>query len=262
MRGRQLAWRLWYEALAVRLRKPEWAFMNYGYAPLDAERAAVVLEAGDESDRLCIQLYEQALAQADLRGADVLEVGSGRGGGASYLNRYRRPRSMTGLDFSRSAVSLCTTSRREPGLIFVHGDAQAMPFPDESFDAVVNVESSHCYASMAAFLAEVHRVLRPGGAFFWADLRDRGDVDDLHAHFDAAALTLEHEREITEEVLLALRLDNDRKNDLIDTWIPRVARRPFRRFAGIEGSRTYARFEARDLRYFTARLVKENPGLA
>jgi len=259
MGGRQVAWRLWYEALAVRLRKPEWAFMNYGYAPLDPRPAPVALEARDEADRLSIQLYEHALANADLGGADVLEVGSGRGGGASYVNRYHRPRSMTGLDFSRSAVSLCNRSRREPGLVFVHGDAQAMPFPDESFDAVVNVESSHCYDSMEAFLAEVHRVLRPGGAFFWADLRDRGDIDALHGHFGATALTLQDSGEITDAVLLALRLDNDRKSDLIDTWVPRAVRRPFRRFAGIEGSRTYARFEAGELRYLTAHLTKEGP---
>jgi len=56
-------------------------------------------------------------------------------------------------------------------------------------------------------------------------------------------------------------LDTDRKDDLIDTWIPRIARRPFRRFAGIEGSRTYACFEARDLRYFTARVVKRTRAL-
>lgn len=256
MSKRQLAWRLCYETLAVRLRKPEWAFMNYGYAPLEPDPEPVVLDAPDEADRLSIQLYEHTLARSDLRGADVLEVGSGRGGGASYVNRYRHPRSMTGLDFSRSAVALCNRSRREPGLLFVHGDAQSMPFPDETFDAVLNVESSHCYDSMGDFLAETHRVLRPGGTLFWADLRDRHDVEALHRAFDASALALRNEQEITAEVLLALRLDNDRKSNLIDTWIPRAVRRPFRRFAGLEGSRTYARFEAGELRYLTAQLAK------
>jgi ubiquinone/menaquinone biosynthesis C-methylase UbiE len=46
-----------------------------------------------------------------------------------------------------------------------------MPFPDASFDAVINVESSHCYPSMGRFLSEVHRVLRPRGSLLFADLR-------------------------------------------------------------------------------------------
>jgi ubiquinone/menaquinone biosynthesis C-methylase UbiE len=45
----------------------------------------------------------------------------------------------------------------------VHGDAENLPFPQVSFDAVINVESAHCYGSIERFLAEVHRVLRPGG---------------------------------------------------------------------------------------------------
>ena len=63
-----------------------------------------------------------------------------------------------------------------PGLAFEVGDAERMPFPDASFDAVVNVESSHCYPSMPAFLSEVRRVLRPGGHFLYADLRPRTDL--------------------------------------------------------------------------------------
>ena len=96
----------------------------------------------------------------------MLEVGSGRGGGASYLSRYLRPRSVTGLDLSQKAVDLCNRHRKAPGLAFTRGDAQSMPFADSSFDAVVNIESSHCYPSMGKFLSEVHRVLRRAAAFF------------------------------------------------------------------------------------------------
>ena len=89
MTARQVGWRACYELLAVRVRKPEWPFMNYGYAPLTLTEPHLSLEAADEPDRLCIQLYDQAIGGTDLRDQDVLEVGSGRGGGSSYLARYR-----------------------------------------------------------------------------------------------------------------------------------------------------------------------------
>lgn len=164
MSARQLAWRVLYEVLAARVQRPEWAFMNYGYA-MPAGDVGPALESADEPDRLCIQLYAHVLSGTELRGADVLEVGCGRGGGSSFIARYRGPRTTTGLDLSRKSIALCRRHRRAPGLSFVQGDALAMPFADHSFDVVVNLESSHCYDSMDDFLAEVHRVLRPGGSF-------------------------------------------------------------------------------------------------
>jgi ubiquinone/menaquinone biosynthesis C-methylase UbiE len=118
------------------------------------------LRSSDERDRLCIQLYLYAIDNCDLRDRDALEVGSGRGGGASYISRYLQPRSMTGMDFSQEAVRLCNRHRLAPGLAFVCGDAQSMPFPASAFDAVINIESSHCYESMETLLAEVRWVLR------------------------------------------------------------------------------------------------------
>ena len=229
--------------------------MNYGYAPLEPA-PPLRLEVEDEPDRLCIQLYRHAVGAVDLDEKDVLEVGSGRGGGASYLSRYFRPRSVTGLDFSQEAVDLCNRYRTAPGLRFTQGDAQLMPFPDSSFDAVINIESSHCYPSMEEFLSEVHRVLGPGGSFLFADLRRSDGLDALHRQFEASFLNLEREDDITANVLTALRVDNDRKEQLIQDLIPWPFRRPFRAFAGIEGTMNYAGFENGKLRYVSAHLTK------
>jgi ubiquinone/menaquinone biosynthesis C-methylase UbiE len=259
MAVRRFLWRTCYEALAKRVSTPDWAFMNYGYAPTAADPDPPVLQSSDESDRLCIQLYLHAIDQVDLRDKDVLEVGSGRGGGASYISRYLQPRSVTGMDFSQQAVDLCNRHRRTHGLAFVCGNAQSMPFPTASFDAVVNIESSHCYESMDAFLAEVRRVLRPGGRFFFADLRNADGVNPLREQFNACGLTVEKQTDITTNVLTAMRLDNARKLGLIDAWIPRVFRRPFQVFAGIEGTRNYAGLQNGTLRYISAQLAKRNP---
>jgi len=248
--------------LAKRVSTPDWAFMNYGYAPATVDVTTPPLRSSDERDRLSIQLYSHAIGHCDLRDKDVLEVGSGRGGGASYISRYLQPRSMMGMDFSQEAVDLCNRHRHAPGLCFVRGDAQSMPFPASSFDAVVNIESSHCYESMDTFLSEVCRVLRPGGRFFFADLRSMDSVTTLREQFNASGLTVEMETDITTNVLTALRLDNARKLELIDAWIPQVFHRPFGVFAGIAGTRNYAGLESGKFRYLSAQLAKSTPAQA
>ncbi|HYR61691.1 MAG TPA: class I SAM-dependent methyltransferase, partial [Actinomycetota bacterium] len=86
-RLRRGLWRAWYQFNARRIARPDWAFMNYGYVESPAT-PAIPLQEADEPDRLCIQLYDRIARPADLRGCDVLEVGSGRGGGSSYVMRY------------------------------------------------------------------------------------------------------------------------------------------------------------------------------
>ena len=101
------------------------------------------LEESDEPNRYSIQLYHQIATQVDISGKEVLEVSCGHGGGASYLVRTLHPASYTALDFNSSGIAFCQERHKLPGLKFVQGDAQDLPFPDGSFDAVINVEASH-----------------------------------------------------------------------------------------------------------------------
>ena len=152
--------------------------MNYGFVP--EGRAPLELRPEDEPDRAFIGLYELAVTGIDTHGKTILEVGSGRGGGARYLARYHKPSEVTGLDFSTSAVRFANQHSRDwPNLKFVEGDAAALPFPNDSFDIVVNIESSHCYPDVAAFTREVSRVLKPEGIFSFRGYEIAGD--DLSA---------------------------------------------------------------------------------
>lgn len=226
--------------------------MNYGYA----SGTPVPLDPTDEADRFCIQLYAHVLDGVEVAGADVLEVGSGRGGGASWISRSLGPRSTTGVDLAASAVALSTRERSRDGLRFVRGDALSLPFAADSFDVVVNVESSHCYPSMEAFVAEVHRVLRPGGAFVWADLRDAKAVAATRAQLTSSGLVPVRQDDITTEVLQAMRLDDARKTALVREWIPRPFQPVLRPFAGLEGTRNPEGFAAGTMRYLSARLER------
>src|SRR3954469_8967229 len=128
-----------YTTVTRRLGTDEILFLNWGYEedpPMDAP-----LSASDEPNRYCIQLYHRTATQTDLSGKKVLEVSCGHGGGGAYLVETLHPAAYTGLDFNPDGIAFAQRRHHLPGLDFVHGDAEDLPFPDESFDAVLNVEA-------------------------------------------------------------------------------------------------------------------------
>ena len=256
-RLKRLLWRRWYQYLAG-YTLSEWRFMNYGYASLDPGEEPVVLSPDDEPDRYAIHLYHRVARAVALAGREVLEVGCGRGGGSSFVKRYHHPGQMTGVDFSPKAVRFCQQNHCVAGLSFVHGDAEALPFGDESFDAVINVESSHCYGSMPAFLREVKRVLRPGGHFLFADLRAAEDRDRLHGLVAETGMAILEKEDVTPNVLEALRQDSGRKLDLIQRSVNKHLVGAFQEFAAIEGSGVFEGFRNGTSIYLRYALQKQN----
>jgi ubiquinone/menaquinone biosynthesis C-methylase UbiE len=189
-------------ALVTRVSGGELLLLNNGYE--EDPPMALPLSASDEPDRLGLQLYHRTATQVDLAGKHVLEVGCGHGGGASYLVRTLGPASYTGLDLNADGVAFCRRRHNLPGLEFVSGDAENLPFSDQSFDAVINVESSHCYLDFPGFLAGVARVLRPGGHFLYADARHSYDIADWQAALANGPMRMLSQRNISVEVARGL----------------------------------------------------------
>src|SRR3989338_8262927 len=96
---RKFLWRCWYQFLSSRHLQRDWTFMNYGYESL-GKPLNLTLAPEDEKDRYCIQLYHQIIENVALSHKEVLEVGSGRGGGSSYIQRYFKPARTIGIDYS------------------------------------------------------------------------------------------------------------------------------------------------------------------
>jgi ubiquinone/menaquinone biosynthesis C-methylase UbiE len=247
----------WYQFLARTYQKHDWNFMNYGYAPVADQHQAIPLSEEDEYYRYYIQLYDHVAGAVDLRDLTVLEVGSGRGGGADYIKRYLKPKKMVGLDISDNAVSFCNQKFDLEGLAFETGNAESLPFPDHSFDVVINVESSHCYSSMDDFLGQVKRVLREGGYFLMADFRRREALEDFQKSLTASGLTLIQETDITQNILKALRLDDERKTALIKKSVHKSLVGLFLEFAGTDGTLIYERFLTGETIYLSYILQKQ-----
>jgi ubiquinone/menaquinone biosynthesis C-methylase UbiE len=245
----------WYPFMTRRLVGHEdVVFLNWGYE--EDPPMGIPLDESDELNRNSIQLYHQTATEIDLSGKKVLEVSCGHGGGASYLTRALKPASYTGLDFNSAAIEFCQKRHNLPGLDFVQGDAQNLPFPDESFDAVINVEASHIYPDFGRFVREVARVLRPGGHFLHSDFRNR----DNFAEWDALTQTplkLVSERNISKEGLRGLHNNSARSNDLINNYSPRLLRRFGREFAVVEDSLFYKDLARGEIEYRTYCITKD-----
>lgn len=191
-----------------------------------------------------------ALYTRNIEGKSVLEVGSGRGGGSNYIKRYLKPKKIVGVDLSSKAVKLCNKNYAGDGLSYICGDAENLEFEDESFDVVLNVESSHCYSAMPSFLSEVKRVLKKGGFFLFADLRDHDKMDILYKQLESTGMNFIKEKNITPNIVEALNTDSNRRLEGIKAFtLSRLFKEPFKEFAGVKGTKCYEWFRTGEVVY-------------
>lgn len=118
---------------------------------------------------------------ADWRGKDVLEIGVGLG--SDHFRFAQAGASMTAIDLSQEHLRQTKRHLQLERLSTNthYGDAEKMPFSQASFDAVYSFGVLHHTPNTEAAIAEVHRVLRPGGTaivglyhrhswFFWVTI--------------------------------------------------------------------------------------------
>jgi len=222
--------------------------MNYGYCN---EELDIILDKDDELERYPIQLYHHLCIQVELKDKVIVEVGSGRGGGANFIARYYKPKLITGVDLSPNAVSLCNKSYNLDNLNFLVGDSAKLPFEDNSVDVIFNVESSHCYPSIPDFISEVCRVLKPGGHFLYCDLVIDSDLDDHLNKLKNNNLSDLNYIDITENIIKASELMTDDRNNIINKVNSSFLRKVLKSFASVKGSKIYKSFVDRHYRYIS-----------
>jgi len=115
------------------------------------------------------------LLQSGVQYGHALEVGHGPGYlGLEWLRRTQGTH-LTGLDISADMTSLAKRNAALYGVTervqYDTGKGDALPYADQSFDAVFTNGSLHEWVNPQGTFDEIYRVLRPGGRYFVSDLR-------------------------------------------------------------------------------------------
>ncbi len=117
----------------------------------------------------------KAIIQSGITGGSALEVGPGPGYlGLEWL-KLTAGTQLTGLDISPDMICVARRNAAEYGLTerteYLENSGATMPFEDNKFDASFSNGSLHEWADVSKTLAEIWRVLKPGGRLFLSDLR-------------------------------------------------------------------------------------------
>ena len=100
---------------------------------------------------------------ADMSGVDAIELGCG----TAYVSGWmaRRGARVVGIDNSEAQLATARRFAGEHGaaLTLMHGNAEAVPYPDASFDFAISEYGAAIWCDPYAWIPEAHRLLRPGG---------------------------------------------------------------------------------------------------
>jgi len=123
-------------------------------------------------------------------GARWLDIRCGTGALTQTIAARARPAAVIGLDPSDGFVAFAERDAGSHHIVFLTGDAQSLPFPDRTFDAVVSGLVLNFVPDPVRAAAEMKRVLRPGGTagcYVW----DYAGEMQLIRHFWRAAAALD-----------------------------------------------------------------------
>ncbi len=253
---RKPMWRFWHWLIRKMDVSGSTTFLNYGYSGENGEFDHLTLKGEHEYHRYAVQLYCHATRNQVFSDSNILEVGCGRGGGAAFLAETFKPASYIGLDLNSGTTAFCNKRYNVAGLGFITGDAQDLPFENEKFDGVVNVESARCYPDMVQFFKEVFRVLKKNGKFHFADMIKPADLETIESNLQDVGFKILDKKDIRTNVVSALLKDSANRKAEIDKNTPGFLREAFYEFAGVEHSNRFKIFKTGEMGYWSFTLAK------
>jgi ubiquinone/menaquinone biosynthesis C-methylase UbiE len=154
----------------------------------------------DTGERLIPEGHHQTLTYGEhlsrylttlevVKGKVVLDLASGAGYGTHMI--AQQAKKVYGIDYSADAVAYAQKHYGAKNIEYKVGDAHEIPLPDDSVDVVVSLETIEHLQKPAKFVAEVKRILRPGGQFIVSTPNDDEFIEgnEFHLHeFDLKEL--------------------------------------------------------------------------
>ncbi|WP_406832176.1 class I SAM-dependent methyltransferase [Pedococcus sp. KACC 23699] len=184
------------------------------------------------------------LDRVDWRGKRVLEIGLGQGAESEQL--IRRGALWSGLDLTDESVDRVRTrlaARALPYEDLRQGSVLDIPWADDSFDLVFSHGVLHHVPDVHRAQAEIHRVLRPGGAlvamlYARHSLNYQVSIRLVRRAALAAAYPLRHSGRLARAPMLRQHLDNAERVGLrhylaLDTFTHRSTDGPLNPFARV-----------------------------
>lgn len=112
----------------------------------------------------------------DVSGLDVIELGCGTGYVSAWL--ARRGAQPVGIDNSEAQLKTARDLQQAFELEFplLHGNAEAVPYPDRSFDLAISEYGASIWCDPYRWIPEAARLLRPGGQLIFSDQRAPTDA--------------------------------------------------------------------------------------
>ena len=136
-------------------------------------------------------LHRYALAKEFVQGKKVLDIACGEGYGSHLLAETAEM--VQGVDIDESIIAKAKTKYAGKNLGFVAGSVEKIPFDPANFDVVVSFETLEHITAHDSMLAEIKRVLKPGGILL-ISTPDKKSYSDKHGYSNPY-----HKKELSEE---------------------------------------------------------------
>lgn len=135
----------------------------------------------DPTETTIASEIELLLRELDLKGRRILELGCGRAEKTRALAQTKLPANLVAMEVDLRQHEKNLQQEAIPGVSFVFGGAEAIPYPDASFDCVMMFKSLHHVPQeqMGQALQEIRRVLRPGGSAWISEPVFAGDFNEI-----------------------------------------------------------------------------------